>query len=61
MTEASFEHLALMQLLDRVQALEGDVHTLMAVTVRLVRRIDHLEAISRAERRCGLSTVEPPE
>lgn len=58
MTQPSFEHLALLQMLDRVQALEGDVQTLMALNARLVRRVDQLEAIARAERRCGLVKAE---
>lgn len=61
MTDATFEHLALLQMLERVQALEGDVQTLMISNARLSCRIDYLERRRRAECRGRLPKTEPPE
>lgn len=58
MSAASFEHLALLEMLERVQSLERDMQLLMSLNAKLVRRLEHLEAIARAEQRCGLSKVE---
>ena len=50
MTQPSFEHLAILQLLDRVQDLECTNNTLMAVNAMLSRRPDRLELLAKRDR-----------
>ena len=52
MTQPSFEHLAILQLLDRVQDLECTNNTLMAVNAMLSRRLDRLELLAKRDRQC---------
>ncbi|MBN2631569.1 MAG: hypothetical protein JXR75_13645 [Rhodobacteraceae bacterium] len=51
MTQPSYEHIALMQMLDRVESLERTVALMAMANARLSLRVDHLE---REAKRCRL-------